>query len=444
MSTQSIYAERRQRIFDAMPPRSLAIFPSAPVRQRNSDVDHEYRQDSDLYFLTGFPEPESVALLSKDGDQHQFELLVRPRDKEREIWDGKRAGVDGALDDFGADVSKPISEIEGSLKAAATGKDILIYALGAHVEMDQRIVSLLDFFRRSRRKIKAGPRELHDPAALVHEMRLVKDHASIENLQRACDITVHAHEAAMRAAKPGMNERQIQAILEGTFRILGSARNGYPCIVAGGANATILHYNENDQPLRDGDLLLIDAGAEYGYFTSDVTRTYPVNGRFSPAQREVYEVVLRAQLASIEATRAGQSFDHVHEISVRVLTEGLVELGLLQGDVDTLIAEEGYKRYYMHRTGHWIGMDVHDVGAYWDGDDSRVLEPGMVLTVEPGLYIAPDDDQADERYRGIGIRIEDDVLVTDGDPRVLTGACAKTVEAVEAVMAQQAPEFPAL
>jgi Xaa-Pro aminopeptidase len=241
-----------------------------------------------------------------------------------------------------------------------------------------------------------------------------------------------------------MNERQIQGVLEGTFRMLGSERNGYPCIVAGGVNATCLHYNENNQPLEDGDLLLIDAGAEYDYYSADVTRTFPVSGRFSEPQREVYELVLRAQLASIEATRPGSRFVDLHDISVRTLTEGLVALGLLTGDLDALISDESYKRFYMHKTGHWLGMDVHDVGDYFQESDSRPLEPGMVLTVEPGIYIAIDDEEVPERYRGIGIRIEDDVMVTEGDPLVLTAGCPKTVEDIEAIMQEDGPHVPAL
>jgi Xaa-Pro aminopeptidase len=276
-------------------------------------------------------------------------------------------------------------------------------------------------------------------------MRIRKDDAGLTRMQHAADITAKAHSAAMRATSPGMTERQVQAVIEGTFRILGSARNGYPCIVAGGDNATILHYNENDQPLGDGDLLLIDAGAEYDYYTADVTRTFPVSGKFTEAQREIYEIVLDAQLASIDLCRTGNTFDSVHDISVKVLTEGLVRVGLLEGDVDSLIESGAYKRYYMHRTGHWIGMDVHDVGEYFDEQgSSRLLKPGMALTVEPGLYIAPDDDDADPKYRGIGVRIEDDIVVTEGEPLNLTSACPKSVVEIEGLMAQPAPAFPSL
>jgi Xaa-Pro aminopeptidase len=445
MAIDPVYASRRSQLFAQLPDNSVAVFPSAPVRARNSDVDHEYRQNSDLFYLTGFAEPDSVVLLGRSGGESFFQMVVRPRDKEREIWDGKRAGVDGAKATYGADEAFPATELGQVLDRATAGKETLIYALGSHGDMDGRVLDLLERYRRTKRKGPGGPCRVEDPAGWIHEMRLVKDDAGLERMKRASDITAEAHNAAMRASRPGMTERQIQAVVEGTFRMLGSARNGYPCIVAGGANATILHYNENDQPLGDGDLLLIDAGAEYDYYTADVTRTFPVNGTFSPAQKEVYEIVLEAQLASIDACRPGTSFDGVHDISVRVLTEGLVRIGLLSGEVDALITSEAYKKYYMHRTGHWIGMDVHDVGEYFgDGGTSRTLAAGMALTVEPGLYIAPDDTSVDARYRGIGIRIEDDVVVTDGEPLVLTAATPKSVADVEALMAEPAPSFPSV
>lgn len=443
-TTRQIFAERRARFLDQMPVGSVAVIPSAPVRKRNSDVDHEYRQNSDLYYLTGFTEPESVAFLIRGQSERRFEMVVRPRDPEREVWDGRRAGVGGAKEDFGADEAYPTAELAEALKRVTEGHDILLYALGDHPDMDDRMLDLMRTYRASKRRGTAGPGVVQDPGAILHEMRLFKDATGKERMQQACDISVEAHRAAMRATRPGMTERQIQAVLEGTFRIMGSARNGYPCIVAGGANATILHYNENDQVLEDGGLLLIDAGAEYDYYSADITRTFPISGRFSDAQREIYEVVLRAQIASIDAVRPGNTFLDIHDISVRVLTEGLLELGLIEGDVDTLIAEGGYQRYYMHKTGHWLGMDVHDVGDYFQGGESRQLTPGMVLTVEPGLYIAPDDQDAPERFRGIGIRIEDDVMVTAGDPAVLTAACPKTVEEIEALMASPAPDFPAV
>ena len=445
MAQDPIYAARRDTFFDLMPENSLAIFPSSPVRARNNDVDHEFRQDSDLFYLSGFPEPESVVLMSRQGGEQSFSMVVRPRDKMREIWDGKRYGVEGAKSEFGADEAFTVNDLAETIQKALEGKRTILYALGTNTEMDERVLGLLSRSRRMKRKGPGGPIRVHDPAEFVHEMRLRKDDAGLSRMQRAADITAAAHNAAMRATSPGMTERQVQAVIEGTFRILGSARNGYPCIVAGGDNATILHYNENDQPLGDGDLLLIDAGAEYDYYTADVTRTFPVSGKFTEAQREIYEIVLAAKLASIDRCRPGNTFDSVHDISVQVLTEGLVRVGLLEGEVNELIESGAYKRFYMHRTGHWIGMDVHDVGEYFDGEgESRILAPGMALTVEPGLYIGPDDEEADPKYRGIGIRIEDDIVVTDGEPLNLTSACPKSVEDIEGLMAEAAPEFPSI
>ena len=438
---KALFAARRARLAEQMPPGSVAIFPSAPIANRNNDVDHEYRQDSDLFYLTGFEEPESLGILKRDTDSHRFELIVRPKDREREIWDGRRAGLEGAVADYGADEAHPHPDLNKTLEKALAGRDTLIYALGAHPDVDPLVLRLLTKFRGKKRKVPAGPTTVLDVGPLVHEMRLFKSDAEVSRMQVAADITVEAHNAAMRALKPGMNERQIQAVIEGTFRVMGSPRNGYPCIVAGGANATILHYNENNQSIPAGSLLLIDAGAEADYYTADVTRTFPADGRFTDAQREVYEVVLEAQLASIACTRPGTTVDEVHQASVRSLTEGMVRIGLLKGEVDELIKTEAYKRYYMHGTGHWLGMDVHDVGDYKVDEASRKLEPGMVMTIEPGLYIAEGDDDAPAKYRGIGIRIEDDVVVTSGEPLVLTAGCPKTVADIESLMAES-PKAP--
>lgn len=433
-----LHAVRRARLLDALPDRCVAVFPATRVAQRNSDVEHVFRQDSDLQYLTGFEEPEAVAILTKKGDERRFELVVRPRDKEREIWDGRRAGVDGAVAEYGADEAHETSKREDALLEAFKGADVLVYSLGAHAEMDATVLRLLSRFRALRRKLPPGPTQVLDPATVLHEMRLVKSPGEVELLQRAADITVAGHNAAMRACRPGLGELQVQAVVEGTFRFLGSPRNGYPSIVAGGANATCLHYTDNDQELADGDLLLIDAGAECGYYTADITRTFPVGGRFSEDQAAVYQVVLDAQLAALEASVVGATFDDVHRVALRRLTEGMVRIGLLEGDVDELIESEGYKRCYMHRTGHWLGLDVHDVGSYRDGDEdgARKLEPGMVMTIEPGIYVAVSDEEAPARYRGIGVRIEDDVLITAEGPRNLTAGCPKTIAEIEALMAE--------
>ncbi|MGM0575670.1 MAG: aminopeptidase P N-terminal domain-containing protein [Myxococcota bacterium] len=429
------HAERRRRLLEALPDRSVAVFPAAPTAIRNNDVEHDFRQDSDLYWLTGFSEPEAVALLMRDGDDQRFELVVRPRDPERETWDGRRAGVEGAKEVFGADEAHEVGDLEEALEGALADRGTLVYALGAHEDMDARVLRLLSKFRGRKRKGPTGPDRVLDTSPLVHEMRMFKSAEEVVRMEKAADISIEGHRAAMRAVRPGMSELALMGVLEGAFRQYGSPRNGYASIVAGGANATILHYTENDQIIDDGDLVLIDAGAEYDYYTADITRTFPANGRFTGPQRAVYEVVLKAQLASIEASVSGATMDDVHDVSVRILTEGMVDLGLLEGDVDALIEEEAHKKYYMHRTGHWIGMDVHDVGAYREADGgSRVLEPGMAMTIEPGLYVPEDDEDAPGELRGIGVRIEDDVLITERAPRVLTEACPKAVDDVEALV----------
>jgi Xaa-Pro aminopeptidase len=442
---KAVHRRRREALLARLPEGSVAVFPAAPAAMRNGDVEHEYRQDSDVWYLTGYEEPEAVVVLRKGGEGPAFEMVVRPRDPERETWEGRRAGLEGAKAVFGAEESHDVKDLDEVLAKALAGRQVLVYALGANPDMDRRLVALWHRFRVMKRKGPDGPKRLEDPAAYLHELRLVKDEADLVRLQRACDVTVEGHKAAMRATRAGLTERHVQAVVDGTFRALGSPRNGYGSIVAGGANATILHYRENQDLLPPDGLLLIDAGAEVDGYTSDITRTFPVSGRFTPAQREIYDVVLRAQLASIEATVPGRTIDEVHMVSVRVLTEGLVQLGFLQGDASKLVEEEKYKKWYMHRTGHWLGMDVHDAGGYREADgSSRKLVPGMVTTVEPGLYVAPDDQDAPERFRGIGIRIEDDVLVTSGAPRVLTAACPKSVRDIEATMAEPAPAFPTL
>jgi Xaa-Pro aminopeptidase len=436
---------RRQRLLDALPPGSVAVFPSAPLQKRNSDVDQEYRQDSDFFYLTGFVEPESWALLFKDTDQKtRFELVVRARDKERETWDGRREGAEGAVAHFGADAAHVLTDLRKVLEEGLSNREVLVYALAAYPEADAVVLAVIDTLRRQKRKGCDCPRQVHDPAALLHELRVIKSPPEIEALQRACDITVAGHLAAMRATRPSVNERQIQGVLEGSFRLHGSERNGYPCIVASGANATILHYRENHRTIGDHDLLLIDAGAEFDYLTADVTRSFPASGRFTEAQRQVYEVVLEAQLAAIAHCTPGHSFEQVHEVAVKTLVLGMLRIGLLTGEAEKIIESAGYKKYYMHRTGHWLGMDVHDVGRYKDGDASRRLVPGMVATVEPGIYVAQDDPEAPERFRGIGVRIEDDVLITPDAPRVLTAGCPKTVADLEAVLSEPRTPLPTL
>jgi Xaa-Pro aminopeptidase len=425
------FVRRRSAFFDAMAvasPAAVAVIPAAPVFVRNNDVEHEYRQDSDLFYLTGFDEPESVAVL--DAITRKLTLFVRPRDRDREVWDGPRAGVDGAKAHFGADDSLVIAELDDKLPGLLQNHQRVYYRLGHNRKFDDRVLSAIDRVRTRQRTGVSAPTELVDPGAILHEMRLRKSVGEIETMRSAAEITREAHELAMRRTKPGMHEYEVEALLLDTFRRHGSERPAYGSIVGSGPNACVLHYRKNDRAILGGDLLLIDAGCEYGYYASDVTRTFPVGKDFTRAQQAIYELVLEAQVAGIEATRPGTTLDVIHNLNVDIITRGLVRLGLLQGEPDKLIETEGYKRFFMHRTSHWLGMDVHDVGVYYERGQARPLEPGMVLTVEPGIYIAPDDETVGSEWRGIGVRIEDDVLVTASGPDVLTAAIPKSVEEV--------------
>ena len=415
------------------PGPAVAVFPRMPVATRNSDVEHPYRAHSDVYWLTGFEEPESVAVLSTQGDK-PFTLFVRPRDKEKEIWTGRRAGTEGALKSFGADQAFEIGKLEEELPKMIGSARILFYRVGGDdAQFDALIARLLRTLRaRARAGVNAPPR-IEDPGEIVHELRLRKEPRELDVLRKAIELTRNGHVAAMKAGRPGRRESDLHALLEREFRHDGGRGWGYYPIVAAGDNATVLHYNDNCVPIRDRDLVLIDAGAEYDLYTADVTRTFPASGKFNAAQRACYQLVLAAADACIGATRPGETIEGLHQKAVRILTEGMVKLGLLKGDVDQLIKENAFRRYYMHRTSHWLGLDVHDVGSYRTADGQpRPLEPGMVFTIEPGLYIASDDDQAPRELRGIGIRIEDDILVTAQGHESLTRDIPRTVAEVEA------------
>jgi Xaa-Pro aminopeptidase len=425
------FARRRAALLDRMGaacPASVAILPAAPVALRNGDVDHEYRQDSDFFYMTGLDEPQSVLVI--DGVTRKTSLFVRPRDREREAWDGPRAGVEGARQVYRADEAFPIRELDDRLPALIQNRARLYYALGASRRFDDRVLAAIDRVRARHRSGVSAPLEIVAPGALLHEMRLRKSGVELEAMRSAARITGEAHLLAMQRARPEMNEWAIEALLLETFRRHGSERPAYGSIVGSGPNACVLHYRKNNRTMAAGDMLLIDAGCELQYYASDVTRTFPVGRDFSREQQAIYELVLEVQLEGIAAVRPGNTIEAVHRLTTERITAGLVRLGLLSGNVETLVESEAYKRFYMHRTSHWLGMDVHDVGTYFVGGEARKLEAGMVLTVEPGLYVAPDDDTVPAAWRGIGVRIEDDVLVTESAQEVLTAAIPKAVEEV--------------
>jgi Xaa-Pro aminopeptidase len=413
---------------------SIAVISAAPVRLRNNDVEYAYRQDSDFHYLTGFGEPESVAVLIPGRAQAEYLLFVRDRDPARESWDGRRAGPAGAVRTYGADDAFPITDMDEILPGLLENRTKVYYTMGAYPEFDQRIVGWVNGLRSQSKPGRVAPPEFVSLAHVLHDMRLFKSTNEIELMRESARIAARGHIRAMKACRPGRSEYEIMAELIYEFR-LHNADISYQPIVGGGDNSCILHYRENDQPLNDGDLLLVDAGCEYQCYASDITRTYPVNGEFSPEQRAVYEVVLEANLAAIAKVKPGNHWNDPHDAAVKTVTQGLVKLGLLKGRPATLEKEGAYRKFFMHRTGHWLGMDVHDVGDYKVGDEWRVLEPGMAMTIEPGIYIAPGLRGVPKRFRGIGIRIEDDVIVTRTGHEVLTSKAPKAPDEIEAVMA---------
>jgi Xaa-Pro aminopeptidase len=432
-------AKRRAAFFDRMAASgtpAVAVLPAAAVFMRNNDVEHEYRQDSDFFYLTGFDEPESVLVL--DGVERKTTLFVRSRDREREVWDGHRWGVEGAKERFGADQAFAISEIDDKLPVLVADRRRLYGRLGHNRRFDDRVWAAIDRVRARQRLGVIAPTEIVDPGVILHEMRLRKSPPEVEAMRVAARITREAHELAMARARPGMHEYEIEALLLETFRRRGSERPAYGSIVGSGPNACVLHYRKNDRRIERGDLLLIDAGCEYGYYASDVTRTFPVGRGFSREQQAIYELVLESQVRAIASVRPGCTLDEIHKTSVDLIARGLLSLGLLSGDPAKIIERESYKRFFMHRTSHWLGMDVHDVGSYFIEHKPRGLEAGMVLTVEPGVYIAPDDDSVPREWRGIGVRIEDDVLVTGSGSEVLTEGIPKTVDEIQRAIAAAA------
>jgi Xaa-Pro aminopeptidase len=432
-----LHARRREAIAAEMRRRGggVMLIPAADEKVRNSDNDYPFRQDSDFLYLTGLEEPQGCALLfagDEAGAPPRLVLFVRPRDREREIWNGHRAGVEGAKESYGAAEAFPVSDLESRLAGLLDGAGPLWFRLGHDPEWDGRVSRALRELRGRARQGARTPREIIDPAGLVHERRLLKSAEELTLLRKAAEITAEAHLAAMRDGLPGRREFQVQAEIEYAFRRRGGNGPGYGTIVAAGANSCILHYRAGDALLREGEVCLVDAGGEYQWYTADVTRTFPVSGSFTRAQRALYEVVLEAQKATIEAVRPGVTIDGLHDLAVKRLTEGMIALGLLAGAAEERIADQSYKKYYMHRTSHWLGLDVHDVGDYYPERKSRALVPDMVITVEPALYVAADDAAAPEDLRGVGVRIEDDILVTASGHQNLTEAIPKEVKDVEA------------
>ncbi|RMQ95362.1 Aminopeptidase P [Pseudomonas savastanoi pv. glycinea] len=442
---KSEYARRRKALMAQMEPNSIAILPAAAVAIRNRDVEHVYRQDSDFQYLSGFPEPEAVVVLIPGREHGEYVLFCRERNPQRELWDGLRAGQEGAIRDFGADDAFPINDIDDILPGLIEGRDRVYSAMGSNAEFDRHLMEWINAIRSKAHLGAQPPNEFVALDHLLHDMRLYKSAAEIKVMREAARISARAHVRAMQACRPGLHEFSLEAELDYEFRKGGAKMPAYGSIVASGRNACILHYQENDALLKDGDLVMIDAGCEIDCYASDISRTFPVSGKFSPEQKAIYELVLKSQEAAFAAIGPDKHWNQAHEATVQVITEGLVELGLLQGDVDELIANEAYKAFYMHRAGHWLGMDVHDVGDYKVGGEWRVLEVGMTLTVEPGIYVAPDNQQVAKKWRGIGIRIEDDVVVTKKGCEILTGDVPKTVTEIEALMAaaRNQPEFAA-
>ena len=432
--TAADYKRRRRTLAKTIGPQAVVILPAASEVVRNRDVTYPFRQSSDFSYLTGFPEPDAWLVIAPKRAEGEYVLFCRPRDPEREQWDGARLGVEGALAQFGADQAHPLSELDAVMPTLIDGRQQLYYPIGVDAALDARVLGWVRQVRAQARTGATAPETFITLESVLHEQRLIKSPAERALMRRAAQISAQAHGHLMRHCRPEMSEAQLEAEFQHQCARAGARHLAYPSIVAGGERACVLHYVDNAAPLRDGDLVLIDAGCELDGYASDITRTFPVNGRFTDAQRTIYTLVLRAQQAALERVQVGRHWNEPHEAAVKVLTKGLVELGILSGKVKDLIKDEAYKPYYMHRTGHWLGLDVHDVGRYKQDGEWRRLEPGMVLTVEPGLYLKPDAAAIPEPYRGIGVRIEDDVLITEHGPEILSAAVPKDPDAIERLM----------
>jgi len=427
------FARRRKQLMRMAADDAILVLAAAPERVRSNDTHHPYRQDSDFWYLGGFPEPEAVMVLVPGRKHGEALLFCRERDPEREGWDGPRAGPEGAVERYGMDDAYPIEDLDDILPGLLEGRSRVYYHFGRDSEFD---LKLIGWVKRVREQVRHGaqpPHEFMELGHLLHESRLFKSREEVRLMQRAADISVMAHEAAMRMARPGLHEYELQAEIEKVFRA-NDAWPAYGSIVGAGHNACVLHYRANNARAVDGDLVLVDAGAEYRNYAADITRTFPVSGRFTAPQRALHDLVGQAQAAALEQARPGVAYEAGHLAAVHTLTEGLLRLGLLKGKLEKNIASGAYKRFYRHKTGHWLGLDVHDAGEYRLAGESRLLEAGMVFTIEPGLYVSADDRGVDAKWRGIGIRTEDDVLVTADGHRVLTGALARSAEQIEALM----------
>ena len=433
--TKKEFAKRRQQLMEIMGPNSIAILPNAEVSSRNRDVDYPYRSDSNFHYLSGFDEPESVIVIVPGRPHGEYLLFCRERKLEKEIWNGYRAGQEGAIKNFDADDSYPISDLDDILPGLLEEREKVFYTMGNIASFDQRIVGFLNHLRQATRQGKHSPTEIIELDHCLNELRLFKSTAEIKAMRKAGEISAKAHIRAMQFTQPGHWEYQVEAEIIHEFMRNNCRSSAYPSIVGGGENGCILHYIENNHKLKNNDLLLIDAGAEYDFYAGDITRTFPVNGKFTPSQKALYTIVLNAQKAAIAAVKPGNHWNQPHEAAVRVLTAGLIDIGLLEGELEELIENHSYREFYMHRTGHWLGMDVHDVGDYKVGGEWRLLEPGMVLTVEPGIYIR-DLEHIPKKWHFTGIRIEDDVLVTKTGNEVLSALAPKEIDEIETLMAQ--------
>jgi Xaa-Pro aminopeptidase len=429
---------RLVEFMEKMEPNSVAVIPSAHELRRNADTDFEFRQDTDFFYLTRFNEPDSVAIITPGHPEHKYVLFVRPRKREEEIWTGLRAGVEGAIKTHGADAAYDIGQLKELLPKYLQNVERVYYRLGLDQNFDQQLITAISHIRNKVRTGVYAPTTIIDPGTIIHELRLRKNADELNDLRRAAAISAEGHVAAMKHCQPGMYEYELEAIVEYVFRKSGATGVGYPSIVGSGFNTTILHYNTNNDQIKDGDLVLIDAGAEYNIFSGDITRTFPANGKFTRAQQAIYEAVLHANQEVIKMVKPGMSFMKLHEKAVEVVSEELRTLNLLAGARAEIIEKESYKKFFMHRTGHWLGMDVHDVGHYKVQDEWRTLEPGMVFTVEPGIYIAAGTEGVSEEFFNIGVRIEDDVLVTEDGYEVLTSGVPKEAREIEAMMKQPA------